>query len=239
MHLFDDPSRIDTALDCRVDQVREPDRRARRRRHGRRRAQRARRTGGSRPARRSCSPTSMVRDVRHIWMTFPPAPPEEMRAVVLEVFYDGLERAEHFGAVRSTSSGCRTGGRSAYTSALTAVQEGPASTRISRCRSASTSASSSRTADTRDHLLLPGRLHARARRGRARVSARLVPAREPDGAEARLRDRRTGSRDPGASSGCVVGVRVLPDDMIWYGEGEFKVFRDGDDALPDDLRHGA
>src|SRR4029077_21114707 len=27
--------------------------------------------------------------VRHIWMTFPPAPPEQMRAMVLEVFYDG------------------------------------------------------------------------------------------------------------------------------------------------------
>ena len=32
--------------------------------------------------------------------------------------------------------------------------------------------------------------------------------------------------------GCVVGVRVLPDDMVWYGEGEFKFYRDGDDALP-------
>ena len=27
--------------------------------------------------------------IRHIWMTFPPAPPEQMRALLLEVFYDG------------------------------------------------------------------------------------------------------------------------------------------------------
>jgi hypothetical protein len=27
--------------------------------------------------------------VRHMWMTFPPARPEVMRAMVLEVFYDG------------------------------------------------------------------------------------------------------------------------------------------------------
>ena len=29
--------------------------------------------------------------LRHIWMTFPPAAPEIMRAMVLEVFYDGLD----------------------------------------------------------------------------------------------------------------------------------------------------
>src|SRR5687767_10509039 len=27
--------------------------------------------------------------IRHLWLTIPPAPPEVMRAVVLEVFYDG------------------------------------------------------------------------------------------------------------------------------------------------------
>ena len=37
--------------------------------------------------------------VRHLWMTFPPAPPETLRALVLEVFYDGADRAERLGAV--------------------------------------------------------------------------------------------------------------------------------------------
>jgi hypothetical protein len=29
--------------------------------------------------------------LRHIWMTFPPAPPEVMRALWMEVYYDGLD----------------------------------------------------------------------------------------------------------------------------------------------------
>ena len=36
---------------------------------------------------------------------------------------------------------------------------------------------------------------------------------------------------PGRFLGCNVGVRVL-DEGIWYGEGEVKVYRDGDDELP-------
>ena len=34
-------------------------------------------------------------------------------------------------------------------------------------------------------------------------------------------------RTPGRFAGCVVGVRVL-DDGSWYGEGEVKMYRDGD-----------
>jgi hypothetical protein len=36
---------------------------------------------------------------------------------------------------------------------------------------------------------------------------------------------------PGRFLGCVVGVRVV-DDGTWYGEGEVKIFRDGDRDLP-------
>jgi Protein of unknown function (DUF2961) len=39
------------------------------------------------------------------------------------------------------------------------------------------------------------------------------------------------AQGPGRFLGCVVGVRVL-DDGSWYGEGEVKVFRDGDTDLP-------
>ena len=38
-------------------------------------------------------------------------------------------------------------------------------------------------------------------------------------------------RGPGRFLGCVVGVRVI-DGGSWYGEGEVKVFRDGDTTLP-------
>jgi hypothetical protein len=40
-----------------------------------------------------------------------------------------------------------------------------------------------------------------------------------------------GLRGPGRFLGCVVGVRVL-DEGTWYGEGEVKVFRDGDEEHP-------
>ena len=47
-----------------------------------------------------------------------------------------------------------------------------------------------------------------------------------------------GLEGPGRFLGCNVGVRVI-DAGDWYGEGEVKVYRDGDDELPDDLRHRA
>src|SRR5262249_28312480 len=39
------------------------------------------------------------------------------------------------------------------------------------------------------------------------------------------------SGGPGRFLGCVVGVRVL-DEGMWYGEGEVKIYRDGDGAFP-------
>ena len=41
----------------------------------------------------------------------------------------------------------------------------------------------------------------------------------------------SGLRGPGRFVGCSVGVRVL-DTGIWYGEGEVKVYRDGDTDHP-------
>ena len=64
-------------------------------------AERPRPTKCCRRASASCSPTSTgPGTIRHIWMTFPPAPPEQMRSLFLEVFYDERDRAEHLGAVR-------------------------------------------------------------------------------------------------------------------------------------------
>ena len=40
-----------------------------------------------------------------------------------------------------------------------------------------------------------------------------------------------GLKGPGRFAGCNVGIRIL-DDAAWYGEGEVKIYRDGDDALP-------
>ena len=47
----------------------------------------------------------------------------------------------------------------------------------------------------------------------------------------RLRHRATCREGPGRFLGCVVGVRVL-DAGTWYGEGEVKIYRDGDTDLP-------
>src|SRR5437764_6450648 len=61
--------------------------------------------------------------IRHIWMTFPPAPPEQMRAMWLEVFYDGA-------TVPSVSVPCLDffglphGRPVPYASALASAQEG-------------------------------------------------------------------------------------------------------------------
>jgi hypothetical protein len=42
-----------------------------------------------------------------------------------------------------------------------------------------------------------------------------------------------GLAGPGRFLGCNVGIRVLPEpDFSWYGEGEVKIYLDGDAALP-------
>jgi hypothetical protein len=41
-----------------------------------------------------------------------------------------------------------------------------------------------------------------------------------------------GLKGPGRFLGCVVGIRVFDDGGMWYGEGELKIYKDGDDELP-------
>ena len=84
-----DPSRIDLNLDCRAVTFENPT---------------GERGGGGKAARgRKGAPAKRVQPgervvladlrgpgtVRHVWLTVPPMPPEQMRALVLEVFYDG------------------------------------------------------------------------------------------------------------------------------------------------------
>ena len=121
--------------------------------------------------------------IRHIWMTFPPAPPERHAvALDLEVFYDGADRAEHLGAVsRLLRPAARPpgrvplgvdggAGRAAASTATCPMPFGRARARRGRQRR-----------PRRIDPLLPDRLHAAARAAAgARVPARGVPAREPD-----------------------------------------------------------
>src|SRR4051812_9322071 len=61
--------------------------------------------------------------VRHIWCTVPPAPPEVMRALVLEAFYDDADEASVSVPLLDFFA-LPVGRPAAYTSALTTAQEG-------------------------------------------------------------------------------------------------------------------
>ena len=107
-----------------------------------------------------------------------------------------------------------------------------ASTPTSRCRSASASRSRSRTTAS-DRRPSTTRSTTRCSRRSPRSSAtstcpsaaRTPPCRSEDFVIAE------GLRGPGRFLGCAVGVRVI-DHASWYGEGEVKVYRDGDTDLP-------
>jgi hypothetical protein len=61
--------------------------------------------------------------VRHIWMTFPPAPPEVMRSLYIEAFYDGADEPS-VSVPCLDFFGLPMGRPVAYSSALTTAQEG-------------------------------------------------------------------------------------------------------------------
>jgi hypothetical protein len=169
--------------------------------------------------------------VRHVWMTFPPARPEKMRSLVLEVFYDGADEP-------SVSVPCLDffglphGRPVPYDSALTAAQEGRGFNSYvpmpfgDRIRIELVNGSERRTIlyYQVDYTLQPelpddlGRLHVSFRRENPTTLRQDFVIAE-------------GLRGPGRFLGCNVGVRVI-DPADWYGEGEVKIFRDGDDALP-------
>jgi hypothetical protein len=231
MHLFDDPSRIDATLDCRSVSFENPTG--------------ARGAGGTVAGGRKGAPNRRVAAgekvvladlagpgrVRHIWMTFMAAPPEEMRAVTLEVFYDGRTEPsiavpvlDFFGLPHGRLTHCVT--------ALTAVQEGRGLNAYFPMPFAKHIRMELTNAGTRpillyyqvDYTLEPvaadaGYLHVSFRRENPTTLKRDFVIAD-------------GIKGPGRFLGCVVGVRVSPDDMIWYGEGEFKLFRDGDTTHP-------
>jgi hypothetical protein len=229
--MWADPSRIDTALDSRAVTFENPTG--------------ARGAGGQVAGGRKGAPSRSIAPgeavelcaidgpgtVRHVWCTVPPATPEVLRALVVEVFYDG--RDEPSVAVPLLDFFALPHGRTvAYASALTSAQEGrgfnayfPMPFR-SQFRMVFTNASAKSVmlyfqVDYTLERSLPddaGALHVSFRRENPTVMRR----------DFTIADGFTG---PGRFLGCAVGVRPI-DGGSWYGEGEVKVYRDGDDALP-------
>ena len=169
--------------------------------------------------------------VRHVWMTFPPAPPEVMRAKLIEVFYDGAD--EPSVSVPAVDFFGVPWGRPVHLdTALTSINEGrgfnsfiPMPFRGSlRMEFVNAAERPTRLYYQVDYTLEPeldrelGYLHATYRRENPTT----------------LREDFVicdGLSGPGRFLGAVVGVRVL-DDGVWYGEGEVKMYLDGDGERP-------
>ena len=166
--------------------------------------------------------------VRHMWLTIRPSPPEVLRAVVLEVFYDGRTEPSVSTPLLDWF-GLPHGRPAPYVSVMTTAQEGRG---------------------FNSYFPMPFRRHLRVEVRNASPRAMLLYYQvdltlEPPGlptdvgylhASFRRENPTTMGRDfviadglagPGRFAGCVVGVRVL-DDGSWYGEGEVKMYRDGD-----------
>jgi hypothetical protein len=228
--LWPDPSHIDLTLDARAVTFENPTG--------------ARGAGGREHGGRKGAPSRGVRagesveladlegpgTIRHFWCTVPPAPPADMRALVLEVFYDDND-APSISVPLLDFFGAALGRPVAYASMLTVVAEGrgfnayfPMPFR-ERVRIVLHNRSSRRIElyYQLDYTLgsVPddaGVLHATFRRENPTVMKRDFVICD-------------GLRGPGRFLGCVVGIRPI-DDGRWYGEGEVKIYRDGDRELP-------
>jgi hypothetical protein len=169
--------------------------------------------------------------LRHIWMTFPPARPEQMRSLSLLVFYDGA--AEPSCSVPCLDFFGLPHGRPAeYYSAVMTAHQGRG---------------------FNAYLPMPFRKHVRVEVTNGapipvplyyQIDYTLAPAwndahgylhvvfnRENPTTPRRDFTIAFGLHGPGRFLGCNVGVRPI-DGGMWYGEGEVKVYRDGDAAFP-------
>lgn len=167
--------------------------------------------------------------IRHIWMTFPPAQPQEMRAWYLEVFYDGhdfpsasVPCVDFFGVPH---------GRPVPLSFLLgSIQEGRGFNSFVPMAFGEQIRIEIVNGGTRPMPLyyqVDYTLGAEPGAGRLHVSFRRenpTTLRRDFVIEERL-------RGPGRFLGCVVGVRCI-DRGVWYGEGELKIYKDGDNDLP-------
>lgn len=169
--------------------------------------------------------------IRHIWMTILRLRPEMARALRFEVFYDGASEPSISVPVLDFY-GLPHGRVVEYYSALTSINEGQGLNayipmpflRSLRAELVNESARHVLLYYQIDYTLQPlapedsSYLHASFRRENpTRLRQDFVIA--------------DGLSGPGRFLGCSVGVRVLNKDH-WYGEGEVKIYRDGDREFP-------
>lgn len=229
--IFDNPARIDTSLDSRQISFENPTG--------------ARGGGGTTAGGRKGTPNVILAPgekvviadvegpgcIRHIWLTIEPDAPEEMRSVWMEVYYDDL--GEPSISVPCLDFFALPHGRpAAFDSALVSAHEGlgfnayfpmPFSMRV-RFEITNSGNTAKKFFFQMDYTLQQvdpeeGYLHVSFRRENPTVLKQDFVVAE-------------GFRGPGRFLGCAVGIRVLQDGMFWYGEGEFKIYRDGDDQFP-------
>ena len=226
-----DACRIEASLDCRSVSFENPTggRGAGGRAHGGRKGAPLRRVSpGERVVLADLAGPGAL---RHVWMAILPGPPEAMRALWLEVFYDGAR--EPSVSVPCLDFFASPHGRPvAFDSALVSVHEGRGlnayfpmpfrrSVRVELTNGSPREVPLYYQIDytlesaLADHA---GILHAAFRRSNpTRLREDFVIA--------------EGLRGPGRFVGCALGVRVI-DPGAWYGEGEVKIYRDGDAAHP-------
>jgi hypothetical protein len=231
MSIESDPSLIDTALRPRLLSAENPN------------GERGR--GGMVGNGRKGSPaiwlepetTSTIADIdgpgtlRHCWFTIPQMAPQFMRAVAIHVYYDG--RPEPSISVPLLDfCGLALGRPAHYESALTMSPEGRGFINVMpmpfrrHIRIEITNSSKARirlyyqlTYTEQDHLPeAAGYLHALFRRENPTTLRRDYVILE-------------GLKGPGRYLGAVIGINVI-DGGSWYGEGEVKIYLDGDKDYP-------
>lgn len=232
-----DPTCIDTRFDCRSISFENPSG--------------GRGDGGKTESGRKGSPSRVIAPgerivladiggpgtIRHIWATTDFSSPSVLRAQRLEVFYDGLSEPS-ISVPFLDFFGLPHGRVAEYYSALISINEGmglnshiPMPFRRSiRIVLSNESDRESFLTFQMDYTLEPATLnptsylHATFRRENP-----TTPRRDFVIAE--------GLKGPGRFLGCSVGIRVL-DKLFWYGEGEVKIYRDGDREFPTDCGTG-
>lgn len=169
--------------------------------------------------------------IRHIWMALGVLPPELARALRFEVFYDELAEPSISTPVLDFF-GLPHGRVVEYYSAMISAHEGRGlNSHIPMPFERSIRVEF--TNESRRHIMLvyqfdytlepstaenPSYLHATFRRENPTTLRRDFVIAE-------------GLKGPGRFLGCAVGIRVL-DKQRWYGEGEVKIYRDGDRDFP-------